>query len=31
MKNDICGVYEIRNNITNKVYVGSSKHIKHRW
>jgi len=30
-KEKICGVYEIRNIINNKVYIGSSYHIFNRW
>lgn len=31
MKDDKCGVYEIRNTVNNKVYIGSSKNIYDRW
>ena len=30
-KEIICGVYEIRNKINNKVYIGSAKNIYNRW
>ena len=28
---EVCGIYEIRNNINNKFYIGSSINIKNRW
>ena len=30
-ENKIAGIYKITNNITNDLYVGSSKDIKRRW
>ena len=26
-----CGIYKITNNINNKIYIGCSKNIEHRW
>jgi len=26
-----CGIYQIRNKITNNIYIGSSKNIEKRW
>lgn len=31
MKDDKCGVYQIKNKVNGKVYIGSSKHIEQRW
>ena len=26
-----CGIYQIRNKVNGKIYIGSSKNIEHRW
>lgn len=31
METKISGVYKITNNITGDCYIGSSRHVKHRW
>lgn len=31
METKISGVYKITNNITGDFYIGSSRHVKHRW